>query len=358
MKKQSLLFMAVMLLIVACSKKDIDTSTPQTQFMQTTTQNLKPTPTTVTLSSAIELATGFLQSKNPNLIVSIKSAETVVKNGMPYMHIINANNNAGYAMIAADSVYEPILAYDSKSNFDKTNINTGLALWFNKHGHELDFVRNTKTPYTDSIGKANKKLWIDAGKKYTHTNTGAAPAPQDPLMGVMGTTTTTTYEYSDQVVGPLCTTQWGQRWPYNMFAPAGNYSENHMPAGCVPVAMAQVMRFWNFPTSYTHPIMPQSLSVTPYTGNIPGYTETARLINDIGTTDITKWTQFTSQFVTYSDGGSGANDYYIPSVFGEFGYTSAERTQTISEQLLWGAKNGTAYSGLMADELIVPNALA
>jgi hypothetical protein len=359
MKKQSLLFMAVILLFVSCSKKDIDTGTPQTQFMQTITQDLKPTPTTVTLSSAIGLARDFLQSKNPNLIVSIKSAETVVKNGRPYMHIINANNNAGYAMIAADSVYEPILAYDSVSNFDKTNINTGLALWFNKHGHELDFVRNTKTAYTDSIAKVNKMLWVAVGKKY-HTSASLAVGTTEPTLKPMGIgneflnpTTTVTYDYSVQTVGPRCSTQWNQSYPYNMFAPSGSYDNNHMPAGCVPVAMAQIMHYWNWPISYNHPIMPQSLSVTPYTSNVAGYTETARLINDIGTDDITKWTQFTSQFVTYNDGGSSANDYYIPSVFGDFGYTSATRTETISDQILWGAKNGTAYSGLMADELLV-----
>ncbi|MBY0480349.1 MAG: C10 family peptidase [Chitinophagaceae bacterium] len=139
--------------------------------------------------------------------------------------------------------------------------------------------------------------------------------------------------------------------PYNQYCPNGTFSGGHMPPGCVPVAMAQVMRFWSFPTSYNYGIMPKSLFVDPYYLNISGYNETARLISDIGSHDITKWTQIPGQFVTYSDKGTSTNDYYCPSVFGDFGYTSASRTETVSDQILWGAKNGLSYAGLLSNEL-------
>lgn len=346
-------------LLFAC-KREITPSIQKT-FMQTITSDLKTDSTTVTLSSAIKLAQKFLQSKNHTTIISIKSAETIIKNGKPYIHIINTNNNAGFAMLAADSIYEPILAYDSIGNFDKTNLNPGLVLWFNKQGHELEYIRDNKNKKNDSIAAANKLLWkaygnnsgIIKSNSFSKQNiqqkdlkkTVFQLAPLEPVVTENGA------DVLYNSVGPLCLTNWNQDAPYNQFCPSGNYSNGHMPAGCVPVAMAQVMRFWNFPTTYNFNIMPKSLWLDPYTMNITGYAEAARLISDIGSHDITKWTQTTSQFVTYSDNGTSTNDYYCPSVFGDFGYTSASRTETVSDQILWGAKNGLAYSGLLSNEL-------
>lgn len=44
-------------------------------------------------------------------------------------------------------------------------------------------------------------------------------------------------------VVPMLTTRWGQRWPYNRMAP--EYAEgSNCAAGCVAVAMAQVLKYW------------------------------------------------------------------------------------------------------------------
>ena len=72
--------------------------------------------------------------------------------------------------------------------------------------------------------------------------------------------------------------------------------------------------------------------------NPGGFTESARLIHDIGTTEVPKVLGFTSEFVSYGAGGSSADDTYCPSAFSNFGYPSASRTETISDQILSGAK--------------------
>ncbi|MBN2280792.1 MAG: C10 family peptidase [Candidatus Marinimicrobia bacterium] len=65
-------------------------------------------------------------------------------------------------------------------------------------------------------------------------------------------------------IDPLLVTKWGQEYPYNKFCPedseaTGGYN-NHVPAGCVAVAMAQIMKFWEYPArgsgehSYVHEI--------------------------------------------------------------------------------------------------------
>ncbi len=55
------------------------------------------------------------------------------------------------------------------------------------------------------------------------------------------------------VVEPLLTTTWNQTAPYNLHCPTndsadyGMYYGGHCPAGCVPVAWAQIMNYWKWP---------------------------------------------------------------------------------------------------------------
>jgi len=50
--------------------------------------------------------------------------------------------------------------------------------------------------------------------------------------------------------GPLLTTSWHQRAPYNNFCPIG-YEDDTCVVGCVATATAQIMRYWNWPPSGT-----------------------------------------------------------------------------------------------------------
>ncbi|MBO4403181.1 MAG: C10 family peptidase [Bacteroidales bacterium] len=48
------------------------------------------------------------------------------------------------------------------------------------------------------------------------------------------------------IVAPLLTSTWNQNYPYNYYAP-GNNQYTHCAAGCVAVAMGQVMNYWKYP---------------------------------------------------------------------------------------------------------------
>ncbi len=62
-------------------------------------------------------------------------------------------------------------------------------------------------------------------------------------------------------VGPLLTTSWHQRAPYNNFCPSGDLDCDTCPSGklptfptlvgCVAVATAQILKYWNWPPSGT-----------------------------------------------------------------------------------------------------------
>jgi hypothetical protein len=58
----------------------------------------------------------------------------------------------------------------------------------------------------------------------------------------------------------------------------------------------------------------------------------------------------TSQFAYYTDNGTSADDTYCPYVFSQFGYTSASRTESITDQMT-GVKTGTSYAALLTNEI-------
>jgi hypothetical protein len=57
-----------------------------------------------------------------------------------------------------------------------------------------------------------------------------------------------TLSISAAQVGPLLTTEWGQKAPWNQYCPAdSNGFGGHSPTGCLPVAVAQVMNYYRSP---------------------------------------------------------------------------------------------------------------
>jgi uncharacterized repeat protein (TIGR02543 family) len=63
-------------------------------------------------------------------------------------------------------------------------------------------------------------------------------------------------------VAPLLTTEWDQCKPYNsqcpMFSDAPNGYAPYAPAGCVAIATAQIMKFWEHPKQRTKTIIPSN----------------------------------------------------------------------------------------------------
>lgn len=358
MKKQIPVFLVSvpLLLLYSCSK-----ITPENHaIVQTVTRNIILDSNTITLSAATNIAQAFLQTKNKNFNITIKDAQTIVKNGKPYFHIVNANK--GFAILSPDSLYCPILAYDSIGNFsfaDK-DLNPGLIRWLNKQAIELDFIRNTKNAYTDSIGTTNKVLWRSINRSLTHSinnqSNNTNRINNQPITFSFPTTPISSVPvdyYTEYKVGPLCATFWDQGWPYNQYCPVINGTQ--APTGCVPTAMAQIMCFWKIPATYNWGTMAtkvnSSSSATDPSIHPESYTESARLMNDIGNTWIMSLTGFPSQFANYGSSQTSADDAYCPAILSGFGYSSADRTISIANQVISGAVNGTSYAGLLTNDI-------
>lgn len=268
------------------------------------------------------------------------------------------NASRGFVLLSVDSLYCPILAYDSAGNFSCENeyLNPGLLNWLNKHAHELDFVRNTQSKLIDSVGRLNKTLWRALGgalakshAKPTLTGVSLRETPNGVGLDVPPPTLISSdpIEYStNSTIGPLCQTFWGQDYPFNSQCPLGGSLSGYVgyvPAGCVPVAMAQIMYFWKYPLIYDYANMPLTkLASGSMSLGSGGLYETARLIHEIGLFLPT----------SYGTTESSSNvDDIVPAFTQFFYYSSAQSTPGLSDQAWSGEIGGVQYADFLTSEI-------
>lgn len=224
----------------------------------------------------------------------IQKEETIGETQSPYFHVFNFENEGGFVIVSAEQKEHPILAYSDKGSFKLENAPYGIVSWVETTKESIDNIREGKF---DTEKKAYAE-WGMVAKDYKIAQLAKLMPPEDPGC----------QEYSNTYTkGPLMNTTWGQGCGYNDLCPANTsgWRCGHFPTGCVATAMAQVMRYWQTPSSYNWASMP----------NNAGSYEVARLMRDAGS----------AVGMSYGDNGSGANHANIPGAMtGTFGFSSAQ----------------------------------
>ncbi len=145
-------------------------------------------------------------------------------------YIFNAVNGNGFVIVSANDNAIPILGYSMDNSFQIENMPPNLRDWLK--GYEQEIQRADMVRGTDEVRSTWGKL----------------------LAGEALPTRSTTN------VTPLLSTHWDQIWPYNLSCPYDYDFENNTCTGCVATAMAQVMKYWEYPQigvgshTYTDPI--------------------------------------------------------------------------------------------------------
>lgn len=125
--------------------------------------------------------------------------------GQPAVYVFNRPSGEGILFVGADDIAMPILGYTDEGSFDPNNIPRDVAYWLGEYASQI------------SYGKAS-------GMKRAKAQT---------------------YPTSWTYIAPMVKTRWDQGAPYNNGTPmVGNA---HTPTGCVATAMAQVMKYWEYP---------------------------------------------------------------------------------------------------------------
>lgn len=168
---------------------------------------------TICEQKAQENVLRFLSSKKQGYEVKASTAKkspltrvyTAKKKGVVAYYVYNVSDG-GFVVASGDEVAAEILCYSPSGTFDTTNISPNFQYWLNEYEQQISFARKIESrPYQ------NRKSTI----------------------GKVG-------------VEPFIKTQWDQDFPYNIMCPTKK-GGNPYYTGCVATAMAQVMKYYEWP---------------------------------------------------------------------------------------------------------------
>lgn len=126
--------------------------------------------------------------------------------GENVLYIFN-NGSDGFILASADDCMPPVLGYSENGSFDYDNASPEFKWWLSQYAAEYEYI--IKNP---------------GSRNYTYTLTRSAK----------------------QSIPPLLSTQWNQGYPYNLLCPQD--AGGRCVTGCVATAMAQVIKYYEYPS--------------------------------------------------------------------------------------------------------------
>lgn len=147
-------------------------------------------------------ATRSISEVKPLKIVNTKIGE-------PALYVFGNNDAIGYSVVSADDAVTPLLGYSDEGILDPENMPPALQYWLEQYARQVEYMRENPSMF--------------AGYEETRT---ALPNNWSKIQ-------------------PLVKTQWNQGVPYYNDCPTLNGTPSN--TGCVATAMAQVMKYFNYP---------------------------------------------------------------------------------------------------------------
>ena len=129
------------------------------------------------------------------------------KDGAPAAYIFNYAGNQGYMILSGDDVALPVLGYNDQGSIDAEALPPQLEWWLQEYARQIEYA----------VAHGASTVSRDA-------------QPEGPKA---------------QAIAPMIKTYWDQGAPYNNKCPMLNAQRTY--TGCVATAMAQVMKYFNYP---------------------------------------------------------------------------------------------------------------
>ena len=166
-----------------------------------------------------QLVESDMRSANElELVYTSQSADGAVK----YFYVFNRQSS--FVMVSADDQVIPVFGYSGESAFDMNNIPSNMQPWLDAYAGEIKYVIENNVPATNEI----REKWHGL----SDNSEGS------------GNKTTATGNF-------LMTTTWDQAPYVNEQCPFDVSENEHAVTGCVATAMAQIMKYWNWPVKGT-----------------------------------------------------------------------------------------------------------
>lgn len=293
--RKTLFFIFILLSCYSCkNNEEPNFKTNGTSLESSELNNLKIDPFSINLSTldGIKVAKLFLgkeiKTKGGSIRPTVENVSIVNnENKEPLMYIVNFSNQKGFTIISATKKYNPILAYSDIGSFSLSTDNDNIKNWIEEHKNIIDYAKNdtstkntskfkqlwqefeklyinvdTRSSLSNSIKalkESERKKWTDLGG-YCH-DFGAisyffSPEESQGIIKDICSHTNPQYdcmesnmllvkdEVTELCIDPLIKTYWHQGNPFNALCPP------QTPAGCVAIAMAQIMKYYEWPNTY------------------------------------------------------------------------------------------------------------
>ena len=158
--------------------------------------------------------------KAPRKLKRMARVAKQVTNNQQY-YVFNSESNDGFVIISGDDNARPVLGYSLTTSLDVDNLPDNLKQWLDEYNNQIIWAQQNGSIYKDV-----KSEWNSIQSN--------------------------SVDYGVIKVGPLLSTEWDQNRYYNSKCPTTWLGvlgdDGHVYAGCTACAMAQTMKYWNYPT--------------------------------------------------------------------------------------------------------------
>lgn len=189
---------------------------------------------TVPAPQAARLAERFFQQKTNRAAALVEQVHIALTpaaakrdatpDAAPRFYVFEPSEGEGYVVVAAEAASTPVLGYSLSGHFPaESEMPPALRFLLQCYQEQLDSIGAYHVTPTADI----QKQWENGGAS---AGVSERSAPVEPLLA----------------------TTWDQFWPYNLQCPT-NASGMRALTGCVATAMAQIMRYWNYPSQTSAP---------------------------------------------------------------------------------------------------------
>ncbi|MDE6336900.1 MAG: C10 family peptidase [Muribaculaceae bacterium] len=244
-----------------------------------------------TVDEAQKVAEKYIRSSQPDSNLT-PVASTTTRGESDNYFVFNVGTDNGYIIVAADDRFQEVLGYSERGTYSTAISNPSFGFWINALSEEMG---NTAAESAENI--------------------------QDPKKAPI------TRAVNAVDVAPMLKTKWGQNAPYNnecwetgSLRPTIGWVPGHAPTGCVATAMAQVMKYHEWPQSYGEGAdtyeYKWDIMADSYDGSESeeAIDQVAKLMKHIGT----------SVNMKYQASASSASSFAISgALVGKFGYDDA-----------------------------------
>lgn len=229
----------------------------------------------VSVEDAAVVANNFMNVASAPGVKKATPAKRMVHKAVAEENLYYIYQNAdgeGWVIVAADDAVTPILAYSETGTFRTDNMPVNIRKWMGKYNNFIKKIEDDGVVATEETQAEWKAL-----RKGARKATAAA------------------------VVGPLIKTTWDQDAPYYDLCPGTGYNKAY--TGCVATAMAQVMKYWEWPVKGTGSHSYKPLDVNNPQDKYGNYNYSSRYKNtlsaDFGNTTY-DWSNMKNSYTTGS----------------------------------------------------------